>query len=494
MRIGIAGLLEESNTFLGKETTLDRFREDLLVTGNAIRDALESAHHEIGGFFAGLDRQGAQAIPLLVARALPYGPIADSTYAELVAMLERELARAGELDGVLVACHGANVASSIGDVDGDWLGRIRRAVGEEIPVVATLDLHANLSPRMVEATDALLAYRTNPHLDQRERGLDAADLIVRRVRGEIELTQAARFPPLAINIERQSTSESPCREHFAGAERLLDRARVLGSSILLGFPYADVLEMGSAVVVVTDGDSALADRLAAGLARGLWDDRSRFVGELVDVESAVKRAETATGPACLLDMGDNVGGGSPGDGTILARALDESGVGPSLACLFDPASVQRARTIGVGGCARFEVGGTSGPPSGPPLAGEWTVVRLADGIFTENEPRHGGFTRFDQGPSAVLTDGRKLTLLVTSRRMVPFSLAQWTSCGVDPSRYRAIVAKGVHAPVAAYAPICTELIRVDTPGVTSANLNRLEYRNRRVPLFPLEREVEWSAD
>ncbi len=495
MRIGIVGLLQESNTFIEAETTLLDFDADLLLSGAAIRTRLENAPHEVGGFFEAIDRAGFEAVPLLVARALPHGPLSDSCYESLCQQLDQAYEQGDHLDGVLVACHGANVATATLDVDGDWLGRIRHRVGDGVPVVATLDLHANLSRAMVAATDAIVGYRTNPHLDQRARGIEAGDLLSRALRGEIRLTQAARFPRLVINIERQSTAESPCREIFAKLEEQRRSKAVLSNSFLLGFPYADVPDLGAAIVVVTDGDQELAESLADELEEEIWSRRAEFQGRGISIAKAMTTVEGSTDRVCLLDMGDNVGGGSPGDGTLLARELYECEVPRSFVCLFDPRAVSRAEALGEGGRAQFSVGGASWELHGGPLRAEWTVVsHRVDGTFREAKPRHGGFTTFDQGPNAVLRSERGLTVLVTSKRMVPFSLVQLTSCGLDPTDFDVLVAKGVHAPVAAYREVCETLLRVDTPGVTSADLSRFEYRHRRRPLYPFEemRETRWS--
>ena len=491
MRVGIIALLQESNTFLADRTTLAHFERDVLCEGDEVRRRFAGAHHEVGGFFAGLAEEGIEAVPIFAARALPYGVIEAAAFDELTRRMLTALDRAGPLDGLLVAPHGATVAETAPDADGHWLSLVRERVGPKVPIIGTLDLHANLSPKLVAACDALIAYRTNPHLDQRDRGLDAARLMARTLRGEVRPTTAAAFPPFAVNIERQATAESPCRELYAFADEQLRWPGVLSNSMALGFPYADVREMGASVVVVADGDADLANQLVGELARYWWDRRHEFVGHLVSVDDAVGRAAALDGPVCLLDMGDNVGGGSPGDGTVLVHALHTRRLGPSLVCLADPESVRAATVAGVGGHGRLRAGGKTDMLHGEPLDLDVTVRGLFDGKFTEPNPRHGGITSFDQGPTAVVECDGGLTLLLTTNRMVPFSLNQLTSCGLDPTRFRVLVAKGVHAPVAAYAPVCKHLIRVDTPGVTSADLGRLTYRHRRRPMFPFEPDTTW---
>jgi microcystin degradation protein MlrC len=295
-----------------------------------------------------------------------------------------------------------------------------------------------------------------------------------------------------VNIERQLTAADPCQTVYAVADEQLRMPGVLSNSVLLGFPYADVAEMGASALAVTNNDPGRAGDLANDLGAVLWARRIQFLGHLTPVPIAVRDAARAGGTVCLLDMGDNVGGGSPGDGTVLARELHEERVGPSLVCLADPESVQLCRFAGVGNRLRICAGGKTDSLHGEPLDLTVTVHGLFDGKFTESTPRHGGITSFDQGPSAVVECDSGLTLLLTTNRMVPFSLNQLTSCGLDPARFRVLVAKGVHAPVAAYAPVCKHLIRVDTPGVTSADLGRLTYRNRRRPMFPFEPDSTWE--
>src|SRR5262245_38288355 len=179
MRVGVVALMHESNTFIRGTTTLADFEADLLLEGEAVREKLSDAHHEVGGFFEGLSAADLEAVPILAARALPYGPISAETATTLVNRLLRALAGAGRLDGLLVAPHGAAVAENEPDFDGYWLTQVARELGTGVPIIGTLDLHANVSPRMVQACNALIAYRENPHLDQRARGREAAALMDR---------------------------------------------------------------------------------------------------------------------------------------------------------------------------------------------------------------------------------------------------------------------------------------------------------------------------
>ena len=492
MRIGIIALLQESNTFIGQPTTLAHFEQELLATGEAVRERLAGTHHEVAGMFHALADAGETAVPIFAARAVPFGVIEGAAIERLLAMMFVALDRAGKLDGVLVAPHGATVSETYLDVDGHWLGELRRRVGPDVPIIGTLDPHANLSPAMVTAMSALIAYRTNPHLDQRARGIDAARTMIETIRGKIRPTMAASFPPLAINIERQHTAEEPCHSAYRFADEQLENEKLLVNSIILGFPYADVPEMGSSAIAVTDDDPQLARRMADELGGYLWRHRDEFAGDFVSIDEALDKATALRGPVCLLDMGDNVGGGSPGDGTLLALALHERKLARSFVCLCDPESVAQAQATGEWGTCHFRVGGKTDMRHGPPLDCDATVVGLYDGHFEEPQPRHGGFTHMDQGPTAVIRTDHGLTIMLTSRRMPPFSLRQLTAHGLLPEDFHLLVAKGVSAPVAAYKEVCKHFIRVNTPGCTTADIEKLQYQRRRRPMFPWEKNAEWQ--
>jgi microcystin degradation protein MlrC len=492
MRIGIIALLHESNTFSSQRTTMESFRENLLLRGESIRDALADAHHEVGGFFAGLENESAIAVPLFAARALPSGTVTAAAFDELCEQVLGSVASAGSLDGILVAPHGATVSEAWPDADGRWLQQLREFVGPQMPIIGTLDAHANLSATMVESCDALIAYRTNPHLDQRARGVEAAQLIAKTVRGEVRPVMSARFPPLLISIECQCTNEPHLKPLYEFADQQLADPGVLSNSILLGFPYSDVAEMGSSVIAVTNDDQPLADLCAGDLARTMWNRRDQLHGAFVSIAEALDQARNTSGPVCLLDMGDNVGGGSSADGTELIAAIHAQRIGPSFGCLFDKQAVAICNQAGIGQQVSLAVGGKTDALHGSPLQVELTVDSLHDGQFQESQPRHGGISKFDQGLTAICSTESGLTLMLTSRRMVPFSLEQLRSCGLNPAGFRYLVAKGVNAPIAAYAEVCNTFLRVNTRGSTSADTRQLEYRHRRQPLYPIETNVEFG--
>lgn len=485
MRVGIISILQESNTFIQGTTNLKDFQNDILSEGDSIREKFQNSHHEIGGFFKGLEKQGIEAVPLLVARALPYGIINADCWNHLMSRLDKVLEISGELDGVLAAPHGATVAQNHADADGFWLGKLRMVMGKK-PIVATADPHGNLSARQSDSVDALLSYRTNPHLDQFDRGLEAAELIGAILNKKVIPTKTTIYLPFAVNIFCQNSSEYPLGPFLNLVESVRNKPKVLAVSVFLGFPYADVPQMGAAVCVMTDNDPDLALKYANQLSQAWLERKNEFNPKLRTVAESVTGMINLPSPICALDMGDNVGGGSPGDSTILVHELNIQKVFPFFAVIADPEVVTEAEKIGVGNNGGFQVGAKHDRFHGEPLVLNAKVVFLGDGKFTESNPTHGGFTQFDQGKTAILQTVEGNTIMVTSRRMVPFSLNQLLSFGIDPKQYKVLVVKGVHAPLAAYKRVCESIVRVDTPGVTSASLKRLPYQNRRIPMFPFE--------
>jgi microcystin degradation protein MlrC len=481
-RVGIAGLLHESNTFLPTPTVYQDFASTSLTRGEALIERWRGAPHELGGFLEGARQFGFTAAPAMAAYAVPTGALTPEAFEQLVAELLRGIEAAGPLDGLLIALHGATVAVNFPDADGEILKRLRALLGPRLPIVCTLDLHANISPAMATYSTALISYRSNPHLDQRERGLEAAELMDRILRGQARPVQALETPPMLIRISSQYTAEPPASGLYEDVRETLSWPGILSASVAMGFYYADVEEMGASFLAVADGDPALARRAAQRLARRAWDRRQEFAAELPSPSQAVRQAaQSQRTPVVLMDVGDNVGGGSPGDSTVLFAEILRQGVSNALVVLYAPEAVRACVEAGVRASVRI-----SSPIE---LAG--TVRTLSDGLYIETQVRHGGWTYNDQGVTAVVETEQRHTVVFTSRRMAPMSLEQILSLGIHPERKRILIVKGAVAPRAAYEPVAGEIVVVNSPGVTADDPGQFEYRRRRRPLYPLEQEAEY---
>lgn len=487
-RIGLIGFLHESNTFISELTTYEHFHNDYLLEGNAFIERMSGTHHETAGFISRLEAavEEFEIVPLLFARAMPYGTICASAYEKITSRIIELLKAALPLDGLLLAPHGATVSQDYPDADGHWMSLVRDVVGSDIPIVATLDPHGNLSKKMATACDALVAYRSNPHLDQFQVGVEAANLLIDTLHGDIQPTMAIATPTIAINIQKQESTAAPCLPLYQKADSQLAVEGVLSNSIMLGFPYADVAEMGSAFIVVTNNDLDLAERCVTELADFLDTYREGFKADLEPLQTTLEKSAQLEGPICLLDMGDNTGGGSPADSTILLHACDKIGLHNMFVCIYDPAVVVQASEYGIGDILSVSVGGKTDDDHGEPWCGDVKLVGLYDGKFHEPQPRHGGATQCDQGATAVLQHESGITIMVTTRRQPPFSLKQLTTFDVDPADFHILIAKGVNAPIAAYETVCKHLLRVNTAGSTTADMDQLDYQHRRRPMFPFE--------
>lgn len=492
-RVGIASLMHESNTFYPVPTTREMFQDTCLVSGPEVISHWGEAHHEIGGMLEVLPALGLETVPLVTGTAMPSGPVHEEAYEELLAEILDRIS--GEsLDGLLLALHGAMVAEHVRDADGRTAASIRQLVGPDLPIVMTLDLHANVSPLMIDSVTATTIYRTYPHLDQRERGREAVRILAQTLEGRIRPVQSLVKPPVCISILAQATGQEPMAGLYRRMEALIEQDGVVSSSIAPGFSYADVEEMGPAFLVVTDGDRALARKEALGLAWRAWEQRDELTLLGTPIRQAIEAAMGAeSGPVTLLDVGDNVGGGSPADGTLILEEVIRTGSGPALVVLFDPAAVRACAASGVGTEVSLRVGGKSDDLHGPPIPIRGRVRCLHDGAFVEDEPRHGGARFNNQGLTALVETAEGHAVVLTSLRMAPMSLEQVLSLGIKPKSYRILVAKGAIAPVAAYEPVSSRMVYVDTPGITSANPAHFEYRHRPRPLYPFEPETVWDV-
>jgi microcystin degradation protein MlrC len=488
MRVAIVGIQHESNTFAAEPTTMPMFESGRTYAGADIRPNVINSNHEVAGFFEVLEASDVEPVPIYFALTLPSGTITRDTCETLVKNVMDGLEAAGPLDGILAAPHGAGCGegNEFRDFDGHWLGRVREFLGNDKPIITTIDPHCNLSERMVAASDAIVAYRTNPHIDQKAIGIEAGKLMLRTLAGEIKPVTAASYPPAVINIERQKTSAAPCRPMYEVADAMLEQPGVLSNSIVLGFPYADTEEMGSAFITVTDNTPEQAQTLADELADYLVAHREDFKGHFINIPTAIDDAISGAGPVCLLDMGDNVGGGSPADSTFIAHELHRRADTIAFICLNDPDAQAAARKAGVGASVALEMGGKVDDAHGTPLAATVTVVSLHDGDFQDQAVRHGGQTVYKMGQTAIVRTDTGLTICLSSRRTVPFSIKQLTSCDIDPAHFQILVAKGVQAPAAAYEPVCNRLIRVATAGCTAADMCKFEFKHRRKPQYPFE--------
>jgi microcystin degradation protein MlrC len=492
MRLAALGMAHETNTFASAAADYAAFEESGILRGDEIVRDYAGSHATMAGFLQARETYGVDVVPLLFTFTDPTGTITADAFERICGEMLGMLRDQGPWDGVLLAQHGAAVSAEYPDMDGEVAARVRAIVGPGVPIGMAPDMHANLSQKMVDNTTAIVVYRTNPHLDPRPRALECADIIIRTIKGEIRPVQALEMPPVVINIVKQFTGEEPMLGLVRDCEAVIARPNMLSASVVEGYPYADVAEMGMSFLAISDGDEAAARDAARWMARRAWDKREQFVGDTPSPEAAIRAAMAAPrGPVVLMDVGDNIGGGSPADSTVLLETAMRLGARGFLQTLRDPQAVADCIAAGVGATISLEVGGKTDDRHGRPVAVTGTIRRISDGKFEEPTPIHGGFRFFNAGPTVVLETDDDLTLVLTTRLIGNTSLQQMYSVGVRPETKQIVVAKGVVSPRPAYAPIAAEVVLVNTPGVTTSDLSFFSYTRRRRPLFPFEPDAEY---
>jgi microcystin degradation protein MlrC len=491
VRLATLGLSHETNTFARLPATYERFAEDGILRGEEIVRKYAESHATLAGYLEANTWPDVEVVPLLFTQTNPIGTITSDAFDRIVGEMLDLLRDRGPWDGVLLALHGAAVSEEYPDADGEIAARVRALVGPDVPIGLSIDMHANISRKMVDHVTATVVYRTNPHLDPRPRARECAEIIVRTISGKIRPVQALEMPPVAINIVKQFTGEEPMRSLVLDVEEVLKKPGMLSASVAEGYPYADVAEMGMSFLAVHDGDASAAHVAAEWLARRAWDKRAEFVGDTPSAEEALRDAVLSRGPVVLMDVGDNIGGGSPGDSTVLLAEAQRLGVRRYLQTLCDPEAVSACIAAGVGQSVKLPVGAKTDEMHGRPVDVSGRVRVISDGRFEEPTPTHGGFRFFEGGTTVVLDTDDEHTLVLTSRLVGNTSIQQMYATGVRPETYQVVVAKGVVSPRPAYEPIASRIVLVNTPGVTSSDLAQFEYRRRRRPLYPFEPEATY---
>jgi microcystin degradation protein MlrC len=299
---------------------------------------------------------------------------------------------------------------------------------------------------------------------------------------------------MLMNVIKQDSAEAPAAVLLGRLEEVLKRPSILSASIGYAYPWADVDEMGTSIIVVADGNHSAASEGARWLALEAWEMRHQFVGDLPTPAEAIREAAAFDDqPVVISDIGDNIGGGAPGDSTVLLEEMLRQDVPNGLVVLWDPGAVQKCVTAGVGSQANLRVGSKTAGQPGEPVTISGRVRTISDGLFFEPKPRHGGRSENNQGLTAVVETEQRHTIVLTSLRMAPMSLHQILSLGIDPKAKKVITVKAAIAPRAAYMPVAAHFILANTPGATSADLQSFSYRHRRRPLFPWEPEAEYAG-
>jgi microcystin degradation protein MlrC len=495
MRIAIGQLWQESNTFNPIPTTRADFEQFGFLRGTELVEQMADTN-ELGGFIQSLRRwrERPEIVGLVRLPAWPSGAATFNTFTWIRQEMTDALRRALPVDAVLLALHGALVAEQAPDVEGEVLHAFREIIGPSAPLVATLDLHANITERMVRSADALVLYHTAPHIDVFETGQRGAAVLRRILVDGARPVTAFQKMPLVVPAERANTQD-PASVSYGLRERLQALERepgILSAGLATVQPWLDIPEMGSSVVVVSEGDRGRAHKMCENLAAEVWRRRREYLPELVSVADGVRAAhEEPEGLVVLSDSADATTSGSTGDSTaVLRELLKYDWPQPALVTLVDADVVELARRHGVGAEMTTEVGGKRDPRSSLPLRVTAQVRQLFEARFVLS----GHLARnlsIDMGLSAVLRCGQ-VHVVVTSRSGPHFAPQLFQTAGLDPFAARVLVAKSPCGFRAAYAPQARKILVVRAPGCAPSDFWNYPYRKIPRPMWPWDEMQTWT--
>lgn len=484
-RVLIAEFMHETNTFSVQKTDRSCFLKRGLYLQNEVVAEFTNTRTFIGAGFEAAQKFGWNAITPLVADATPSGRVTDAAFEEFTAML---LGSATKVDGILLHLHGSMSTESYDDGEGELLERIRAVTGKDIPIIVVLDLHATVTQRMADNSNALISYRTYPHIDQYERGHQAAALLDRAIRGEIKPKVAIARRPILYAMDGGRTASGPMAELLKRADALEASGEALVVSIQAGFSSADVQDIGPSIAVTAENE-AKAQSIAEELMDYVWQERHWSTINFTPLEEAIAEAAKLSlikKPLIISDYSDNPGSGAYGDATTLLRAILQAGLkNVGFHAICDPEAALKAQDAGVGNKVRLMLGGKVDPATGgAPIEITAEVVTLSNGRFIAYGPMGGGTWR-NHGLSALLRVGT-IDIIVITNNAQATDLAQFTFLGVDPLRKSTLIVKSMQHFRAAFEPIARQVIEVDTGALSTKNFFARPFKNIRRPIWPLD--------
>ena len=481
MRIGVGYLLQETNTFSPVETRWEDFG---LVEGADVVDRWAGTQTEIGGFLDVLADSGHEAVPLFAGWAMTAGRLSAATFERLLQMIVARLEEAGPLDALLPALHGSMCAHGTDDCDGWILEVARRIIGEKLLVV-TLDLHANLTEKIVRCADAVIGYQTYPHTDMYPTGVAAAELLLRTLRDEIRPVTAFKKLPLIVGAENMQTTGGPMKQVFDSGYEARDRGEVISVSAFGVQPWLDVEEMGCATLAVADGNEEAAARCAERMADRFWELRDDFAIPLLRPREAVElAAREPAGPVILAETSDAPTAGAPGDSAELLLPLEQFAPDRSaLIWIRDPKAVAQAVEAGVGGRLRAAIGGVFDKVNHTPALLDGVVRTISDGRFRFTGNYNKGM--LNEMGTTVVVSNNNTTIVVTEKAANMISPDVYRSQGLEPRNYHIVVVKSANSFRSEY-DFASRVILVDTPGISPSNLQGLPFERVPRPMYPLD--------
>ena len=499
MRLLLATMSHETNTFSPVPTKLERFARDgkTLLQGQAAIDHYRGTGTCMGGYLAVAAELGAEVVVPVCASAPPSGAVDRQAYETFCRLILDEVTK-GSFDGIWLDLHGAMVAEHFDDGEGELLRRIR-VVDPATPLCVAYDMHANIFDAMVTNAQIVTGYQTYPHIDQRETAERAARALLRVMHKQVVPTSAWGRAPMLPHVMAQGTYQFPNRDLQAMCAGWEASGRALAASLFVGFPHADVEMAGLSAVVVTDNNPGDAQAMVDELISTAWNARREFMFEIEPLEASVKRAKAlgqpGSLPVVLLDHYDNCASGGTMDTTDTLREIIRQDLDDVVFFgIYDPEAVQQAVDAGVGATVTLSIGAKLPMPQLPVASSPLTVTGTVQTISSGNFTLKGGLTpglRIYMGRTAVLDTG-KIQIVLLSRHIEPTAQEMLQVLGIDPSKKKYVAIKSRVHWRADLGKIGREIVECAGVGVCTSDYAQLTFRKVRRPAFPLDPQFQWN--
>lgn len=493
MRIAIGAIEHESSSFTPVETPLSLFlRQHHYFEPESLLQRPGNTNTIVDGLINGVRKHGQTIVPLLWAKAPSGGQPTLETHEyvknRLLAFLQPQL----PVDGVLLSLHGAYSVQGIEDADGDITKAVRKLVGPACPIITVHDLHSNIGPDMVENATALIVEDTYPHTDMAERGEEAADMIVKTIRGEISPTVSWCSIPLFWNAAKMITAEPPMSTAMEQVFQIEQEPGVLTASLSVGYQWADVSVAGTSTLVVTDNDLVGAKQKAEKLGSWIWQHREDWMCPPLAATKALADGERiGKYPIILADQADNSGGGAPGDSTEVLRLFVEHDLqDAAVLYIVDPESVEQAQTAGVGNTVELRVGGKSHEMLGPPVTMNAEVLSLTDGHFIYDGPMFKNLET-TVGNSALIRQRGIHVVLITLPNQ-PIDLAFSRTLGLDCTKMKYLCLKSTGHFRSGFSSFAGSIFNVDTASPLSQDFSKLPFQRLGRKIYPMDMDTTFE--
>jgi len=487
VRLGVAGFSHETITFWPGLTTLEDFERDASY-GPRVLEKARDTNTCIGGFMKVCEAEGVELVPVLNASGGATATVADEVYDHYVSLMRKGFREMRDgIDGVLLSLHGAMATESRQDPETEAVREIREEVGYEMPLMVTLDLHANKDEALLKEATAVFGFQSSPHVDMRNTGVRAAHAMVRTLRGEVKPAVALRKPGVVVPSVFSATTVSPARDIIDRVHAWEREPGVVDVTALFGFAWADVGPLGMGMVAVTDDDPALARRIVDDLAELALSERRELTGRskesLYGVEEgvrlALRKAKKAEKPIVILDHADR----SNDTTFVLRELLKQKAKNTAVPMIYDPGSAKKCIEVGGGATVELDVGASTGWRDGGKLRVKGKVIWAGEGRYRGTGPMRVN-QDINLGPTGILlVNGVWLQLVSRQSSLIDDDPIK--QFGYRPQDFKVIVSKSKTHFRAVYERIGEEIIVVDAPGQCPADLGVFQYRNVPPGVYPV---------